>query len=61
MKSDFIQRVMELFAFYRNGQTPNGRGLRGETGCYRQAMLCMESSVAAAEDWDFQQSQKGKK
>lgn len=50
-KLPLVQRSLQLYAFYRQGITPNGGGLRQETACYRACMMKLDALSAEAEGW----------
>lgn len=57
----YVQAALDLYADYKNHQTPNGRGVRHETAAYRNAMRALGGFEAKAESWHLKQKKsKGK-
>ncbi|MFH2001197.1 MAG: hypothetical protein ABIK28_16060 [Planctomycetota bacterium] len=52
----FLQTALQYYAAYKNGITPNGRGLKHETALYQTVMV----ALAALEDESFDWYQKEK-
>lgn len=57
-KQRIVQEAGKLWAPYRRGITPNGRGLRHETAFYCWAMEAFESMDVEAEEWYAQRRQE---
>lgn len=58
LKDPFVQDSLDLFAHYKNGITPQGRGVATETQAYRAVMTRCDSLHAEAESWYAKQPKK---
>lgn len=60
IKTPLVQLALDLFADYRRGITPKGKGISSETSAYRSFMRATCTLSTEAESW-FAKASRPKK